>query len=103
MVAGISNQKSILFYLLAYSVVFVSDPGEPPATATCTVLIHLQDINDNKPQLLNKGVTICANKDKKVMVAARDADDIPYAGPFYFSLKNDEKILKQWTLDPSFG
>lgn len=103
MVAGISNQKSILVYLLAYSVVFVSDPDEPPATATCTVQIHLQDIDDNKPHLENKAVTICANKDNGVRVAARDADDVPYAGPFYFSLKNDEKILKQWTLDPSSG
>lgn len=83
--------------------VFVSDSGEPPATATGTVMINLQDINDNKPQLVNKGVTICANKDNKVMVAARDADDIPFSGPFYFSLKNDQKILKQWTLDPSSG
>lgn len=103
MVVVISNQKSMLLYLLVHSVVFVSDSGEPPATATCTVLIHMQDINDNKPQLVNKGVTICANKDNKVMVAARDADDIPFAGPFYFSLKNDEKIHKQWTLDPSSG
>lgn len=82
---------------------FVPAPGEPPATATCTVQIHLNDINDNKPELVNKGVTICANKGNKVMVAARDADISPYAGPFYFSLKNDEKILKLWKLDPSSG
>ena len=37
------------------------------------------------------------------MVVARDADDVPYAGPFYFSLKNDDKILKQWKLDPCSG
>lgn len=37
------------------------------------------------------------------MVAARDADAVPYSGPFYFTLKNDEKILKQWTLQPSSG
>uniref|UniRef100_H2RUK1 Cadherin domain-containing protein n=1 Tax=Takifugu rubripes TaxID=31033 RepID=H2RUK1_TAKRU len=76
------------------------DNGEPPATATCTVQIHLSDINDNKPELVNKGVTLCANKGNKVMVAARDADISPYAGPFFFSLKNDEKILKLWKLDP---
>ncbi|CAG04085.1 unnamed protein product, partial [Tetraodon nigroviridis] len=87
-----------------YSIVIGAvDNEEPPATGTCTVQIHLQDINDNKPELVNKGVTICGNRDNKVIVAARDADDIPYGGPFYFSLKNDEKILKQWTLDPSFG
>ncbi|XP_029689503.1 cadherin-like protein 26 isoform X2 [Takifugu rubripes] len=79
------------------------DNGEPPATATCTVQIHLSDINDNKPELVNKGVTLCANKGNKVMVAARDADISPYAGPFFFSLKNDEKILKLWKLDPSSG
>lgn len=83
--------------------VLVSDSGEPPSTATCTVQIHLQDINDNKPQLVNKSMAICANKGNKVMVGARDADNFPFAGPFFFSLKNDEKILKQWTLDPSSG
>lgn len=82
---------------------FVSESGEPLATATCTVQIHLSDINDNTPQLVNKGVTFCANKNNKVMVAARDADGSPYSGPFLFALKNDEKILKLWKLDPSSG
>lgn len=82
---------------------FVSESGQPSATGTCTVQIQLNDINDNKPQLVNKGVTFCANKNNKVMVAARDADSFPYAGPFFFTLENDEEILKLWKLDPSSG
>lgn len=103
-VPGISDFffKKIELYCI-YGSLFIPAPGEPPATATCTVQLQLNDINDNKPQLVNKVVTICANKGNKVMVAARDGDNPPYAGPFFFSLKNDEKILKLWKLDPSSG
>lgn len=65
--------------------------------------IHLGDINDNAPRIVNKGVTFCFNKHNKVMVAATDADASPFSGPFFFTLKNDEEILKLWKLDPSSG
>lgn len=83
---------------------FFFPSGKPPATGTCTVLIHLRDLNDNVPQLVNKNVVMCGNKVNEVRVLAEDADAPPFTGPFFFSLGGDVKILaKRWKLEPTFG
>ncbi|XP_028850364.1 cadherin-like protein 26 [Denticeps clupeoides] len=83
--------------------VLAIDNGEPPATATSTVYIHLGDINDNAPVLLNNNTIMCANKVNGVNISAMDSDDAPYSGPFTFSVGGDEDLKKRWKFDPATG
>ncbi|XP_077579693.1 cadherin-like protein 26 isoform X2 [Stigmatopora nigra] len=77
------------------------DDGQPPGTSTSTILIHLEDINDNHPKLKNNIVSMCGNK---VKLYLKDIDLHPYSGPFKVSLKTDDAAqLKQWKLDPATG
>ncbi|TNN43108.1 Cadherin-like protein 26 [Liparis tanakae] len=85
-------------------VIRATDDGKPPAQCTATVLIHLRDINDNSPRLVNNSMVLCGNKENKVMVRATDKDADPFTGPFTFLLGSDDKELaERWKIQPSFG
>ncbi|XP_062315220.1 cadherin-like protein 26 isoform X1 [Osmerus eperlanus] len=80
------------------------DNGEPPATATSTLVIHLGDTNDNLPHLVNKSLVLCGNKASSISIPVQDKDKDPYSGPFTFSLGgNDKTLTDTWKLDPSIG
>ncbi|KAF5893448.1 cadherin-like protein 26 [Clarias magur] len=80
----------------------VIDDGEPPATSTGTLVVHIGDKNDNTPHLISNTSVMCGNKADRVKLSAEDADIFPYSGPFIFTLDNDDPQLKsQWKLEQS--
>ncbi|XP_026100387.1 cadherin-like protein 26 [Carassius auratus] len=78
------------------------DDGVPPGTGTCTVMVHLGDLNDNAPELISKSTVMCGNKVDRVDVSPRDLDNAPFANPFTFFLGREE-LKSLWKLDPTTG
>ncbi|XP_041713730.1 cadherin-like protein 26 [Coregonus clupeaformis] len=83
-------------------IIHAIDDGQPPATGTGTILVHLGDLNDNMPSVVEKELVMCGNK---VIVPVVDKDKPPFGCPCTFSLgDNGDKTLKShWKLDPANG
>ncbi|XP_062871150.1 cadherin-like protein 26 [Trichomycterus rosablanca] len=80
------------------------DDGQPPATGTGTLVIHLGDKNDNGPRLTSNISVLCGNKADRVTVMSQDADAHPFGPPFTFTLNSDSKELQsQWKFQPKTG
>lgn len=60
-------------------------------SATGTVILIVEDENDNMPTLPTAEMVICEREGQlgSVVVNALDLDQSPYAGPFSFSLPKD--------------
>lgn len=65
-----------------------------PATGTGTLVIKVEDVNDNAPVINEEHIQIC-NREATVLLYIMDKDGPPYAAPFSISLQGDTK--KNWT------
>ncbi|XP_016098104.1 cadherin-like protein 26 isoform X2 [Sinocyclocheilus grahami] len=81
---------------------YAVDEGVPPLTGTGTLVIHLNDQNDNVPILERNAVSICIDKEPTLVnITAVDLDFPPYGSPFYYELLGDVK--DKWRVEPAHG
>uniref|UniRef100_A0A3B3RGZ2 Cadherin-13 n=1 Tax=Paramormyrops kingsleyae TaxID=1676925 RepID=A0A3B3RGZ2_9TELE len=96
---AILDRESSFVHNNMYSAVFIAiDNGSPAATGTGTLVITLEDENDNPPYLYPSVARICEEaKDLNVMVVGgRDKDVFPNADPFKIELGKQPGLEKTW-------
>ncbi|XP_072553526.1 cadherin-like protein 26 [Salminus brasiliensis] len=82
--------------------VLAVDQGEPPMTATGTLVIHVLDKNDNLPMLEVNTLEMCFSDEPTMTnITAVDLDLPPFSSPFTYELRGDVK--GKWRIEPSFG
>ncbi|KAL4646427.1 desmocollin-3-like, partial [Arapaima gigas] len=66
--------------------------------ATGTVIIHIEDVNDNAPNIPQMNLLLCSTDAElgSVVVMAEDSDDFPFAQPFTFNLADHRD--NKWTI-----
>lgn len=72
--------------------------GSPPATGTGTLVIHLEDYNDNAPYVVPSVARVCedAHDMNVAIVGGRDKDLTPNAAPFKIELGKQPGLDKTW-------
>ncbi|XP_058619518.1 cadherin-like protein 26 isoform X3 [Onychostoma macrolepis] len=81
---------------------YAVDEGVPPLTGTGTLVIHLNDQNDNVPILERNAFSICIDKEPTMVnITAVDLDFPPFGSPFYYELLGDVK--DKWSVEPAHG
>ncbi|KAM9376844.1 cadherin-13 [Pholidichthys leucotaenia] len=82
-----------------YTAVFIAtDNGTPPATGTGTLIIYLEDYNDNAPYVLPSVARVCedAHDMNVAIVGGWDKDLPPNAAPFKIELGKQPDLDKTW-------
>ncbi|XP_043565952.1 cadherin-like protein 26 isoform X4 [Chiloscyllium plagiosum] len=86
-------------------IIHAVDDGVPPLTGTATLHLHLSDVNDNAPYIVNNNQHMCTNGNaRSINIMAADDDENPFSGPFTFELM-DTKVFgkKMWKLSTAYG
>lgn len=76
----------------------LSPAGNPPATGTGTLLITLEDVNDNAPFIYPTVAEVCddAKNLSVVILGASDKDLYPNTDPFKFEIHKQAVPDKVW-------
>lgn len=82
----------------AYFVPLCVFVGSPPATGTGTLVIYLEDYNDNAPYVVPSVARVCedAHDMNVAIVGGRDKDLTPNAAPFKIELGKQPGLDKTW-------
>ncbi|XP_048406271.1 cadherin-like protein 26 isoform X2 [Stegostoma tigrinum] len=86
-------------------IIHAVDDGVPPLTGTATLHLHMSDVNDNAPYLVNKNQHICTNgKARSITIMVADDDENPFSGPFTFEILDTKVFGKEmWKLSTAYG
>ncbi|KAJ7986068.1 hypothetical protein DPEC_G00346970 [Dallia pectoralis] len=68
---------------------------ETPATGTGTLIIQLEDVNDNAPVIYERTIRVCNRDPSEQFLSVSDADEAGNASPFSVSL--NELTSANWT------
>ncbi|XP_024912082.1 cadherin-13 [Cynoglossus semilaevis] len=82
-----------------YTAVFMAtDNGYPPATGTGSLVIYLEDYNDNAPYVVPSVARVCedAHDMNVAIVGGRDKDLPPNGAPFKIELGKQPGLDKTW-------
>lgn len=93
------DRESPYVYDNKYTAVFIAtDNGTPPATGTGTLIIYLEDYNDNAPYVLPSVARVCedAHDVTVAVVGGWDKDLPPNAAPFKIELGKQPDLDKTW-------
>ena len=84
--------------------VLAVDTGSPSATGSATLIVNLEDINDNGPTLTTVSAEVMENQRAGTLVTsltASDPDLSPNQGPFSYSLLNTGSPNSYFSLSPA--
>lgn len=98
--ADLDREQTPVFNLTVLAV----DTGTPPATGSATLIVNLEDVNDNGPTLTTVYAEVMENQRPGTSVAtltATDSDLPPNQGPFRFSLLGSGSTGSYFSLSPS--
>lgn len=105
MVAGLLDHETVTEYQL---IVIATDMGQPPLTGSATVLVTLQDVNDNGPEFeahYNPVVwentaspQVVQMNETSTLLYAKDRDTAANGAPFSFHLLSDFDSLTNFNL-----
>uniref|UniRef100_A0A8D2PQA3 Cadherin domain-containing protein n=1 Tax=Zosterops lateralis melanops TaxID=1220523 RepID=A0A8D2PQA3_ZOSLA len=105
MVAGLLDHETVAQYKL---IVIGTDMGQPPLTGSATVLVTLQDVNDNGPEFeahYNPVVwentaspQVVQMNETSTLLFAKDRDTAANGAPFSFRLLSDSDGLTSFSL-----
>ncbi|XP_054475510.1 cadherin-13 [Anoplopoma fimbria] len=80
-----------------YTASFIAtDNGIPPATGTGSLVIYLEDYNDNAPYVVPSVARVCEDSHDVAIVGGRDKDLPPNAAPFKIELGKQLGLDKTW-------
>ncbi|XP_076005220.1 protocadherin Fat 4 [Genypterus blacodes] len=100
-VAAALDRETIPVYNLT---ILAVDTGSPPATGSATVIVNLEDINDNGPTLTTIYAEVMENQRAGTAVTtltASDPDLPPNQGPFLYSIHSAGSAKSYFSLSPT--